>query len=228
MCWPSVGAGRRISDLPPACRRIGEIGTRVLPRRGWSMSTQKPRASRCGIGRHLARRLDRRAGHVRLVEQRQHLVLGARDRPGADDVVDLRPCAWPGPPCSNSPGASARSGPAQHLAHRMPVPLGGGEDRDIAVAAADRCCRAPWRARDAGCRCGRARRCRRPSPRPSPRRARSPPPRAWRPRPAGPGRCARAAPARPGCRRRDGCRRGNRRPRRRPWSAARRRRRWRW
>ena len=45
---PSVGAGRRISDLPAVWSRIGEIGTRVLPRRGWSMSTQKPRASRWG------------------------------------------------------------------------------------------------------------------------------------------------------------------------------------
>src|SRR5260221_3749504 len=48
VCWPSVGAGLRISDLPPVWSRIGEIGTRVGPRRGWVMSTQKPRASRWG------------------------------------------------------------------------------------------------------------------------------------------------------------------------------------
>ena len=95
VCWPSVGAGRLISDLPPVCSRIAEIGTRVLPRRGWSTSTQKPRASRCGIVGHLARGLHRRTRDMRLVERSQDLVLGAADRPGADDVVDLRHALGP-------------------------------------------------------------------------------------------------------------------------------------
>src|SRR5216683_5173008 len=51
-----------------------------------------PEAARLemGIARHLARRLHRRTRHMRLVEEPQYLVLRAGDRPGPDDVVDLR------------------------------------------------------------------------------------------------------------------------------------------
>ena len=72
---------------------------------------------------------------MRLVERLQHLVLGARQRPGADDIVDLRHVLGPAHGARQLRVLEQR-GAAQHMAHRVPVPLGGGEDRDIAVGAA--------------------------------------------------------------------------------------------
>jgi hypothetical protein len=84
-----------------------------------------PEAARLemGIVRHLARRRDRRARHVRLVEQLQDLVLGAGDRPRTDDVVDLGHVLGPARR-GRIFGLLQKLRPSQHAAQRMPVPLG--------------------------------------------------------------------------------------------------------